>query len=185
MDGAERFALVSNTDSYWSWLAALRELTEIVGVAMIFFIGSKSRDELPAMFLQEEVMTRIGVSNYVEFYNQGREDLRDFLNEMFQTMIRKGPVPEALQPVLAATLGSQLDDSIPETLQAVVDNQGESLETYPFTSEALEQLIEDCATSDLSNKPREVLIRVQKAASRAVRKGSRLIDSAILEEISK
>ena len=42
------------------------KLTDIVGAALIFFIGSKSRDELPAMFLQDEVMTRIGVSNYVE-----------------------------------------------------------------------------------------------------------------------
>jgi hypothetical protein len=185
VDEAERFALVSNTDSYWSWLAALRELTEIVGVALIFFIGSKSRDELPAMFLQDEVMTRIGVSNYVEFYNQGREDLRDFLNEMFQTIVRKGEVPEEIRPVLTEIAGSEIDTSIPDGLLSLVKEQGETLETYPFTNEAFEQFIEDCATSELANKPREVLIRVQKAASRALRKESRLIDSGILQEVSK
>jgi hypothetical protein len=185
IDEAERFQQVTNNDSYWSWLAALRELTEIVGVASIFFIGSKSRDDLPAMFLQDEVMTRIGVSNYVEFYNQGREDLRDFLKELFQTIIRKGEVPEPLRPVLEDQMGSVADASVPEELLSIVESNGGSLQAYPFTDEALDQFIEDCATSDLSNKPREVLIRIQKAAGRAMRINNRLIDKSILEEIQR
>jgi Cdc6-like AAA superfamily ATPase len=185
VDEAERFSQVTNTDSYWSWLAALRELTEIVGVSLIFFIGSKSRDDLPAMFLQDEVMTRIGISNYVEFYNQGREDLRDFLGELFQTIIKKGTPPEDLKPVLEKKMETPSDETIPGELIQLVNDAGEELDTYPFTREAFEQFVESCATSDLSNKPREVLILVQKAASRAMRKGKRLIDDAILDEVSK
>lgn len=185
VDEAERFLQVTNTDAYWSWLAALRELTEIVGVALIFFIGSKSRDDLPAMFLQDEVMTRIGVSNYVEFYNQGREDLRDFLGELFRTIIRKGSPPPDLKPVLEKRLSSPVDENVPAKLASLAETDGESLETYPFTAEAFDQFIEECATSDLSNKPREVLILVQKAASRAMRKERDLIDSATLEEITR
>lgn len=185
VDEAERFSQVTNTDSYWSWMAALRELTEIVGVALIFFIGSKSRDDLPAMFLQDEVMTRIGVHNYVEFYNQGREDLRDFLSELFQTMIKKGAPPDDLKPGLEKMLSVPADESVPAELSQILQEAGEEIETYPFTRDAFEQFIEDCATSDLSNKPREVLIMAQKAAGRAIRKGKQLIDSATVEDISK
>jgi hypothetical protein len=186
IDEAERFQLVSNVDAYWSWLAALRELTDIVGVALIFFIGSKSRDDLPAMFLADELMTRIGVSNYVEFYNQGRDDLRGFLSELFQTIIRKGCPPEPLMPVLKNMFGADPDAAVPEELTQILDKEGEELSTYPFTSEAFDQFIEHCTSaSDYSNKPREVLILVQKAASRAMRKDKRLIDVMTFEEITK
>lgn len=185
IDEAERFALVTSTDFYWSWLAALRELTEIVGVAVIFFIGAKSRDDIPAMFAVDEVMTRIGVSNYVEFYNQGREDLRNFLQELFQTIIKKGDIPDPLKGVLEAQMGTKFDSTIPEELRSILDSSGSSLESYPFSDEALGQFIEDCSMSELSNKPREVLIRVQKAAGRAMRMNKRLIDQRILEEISR
>lgn len=185
VDEAERFALVTSTDFYWSWLAALRELTEIVGVALIFFIGAKTRDDIPAMFAVDEVMTRIGVSNYVEFYNQGREDLRNFLQELFQTIIRKGDIPAPLRPVLEVQLGIRCDSTVPDELLSIVQSGGSSLDSYPFADEALNQFIEDCTVSELSNKPREVLIRVQKAAGRAMRMNKRLIDRSILEEISR
>lgn len=185
VDEAERFQLITNPDCYWSWLAALRELTDIVGVAFIFFIGAKSRDQLPIIFMQDEVMTRIGVSNYVEFYNQGREDLKDFLIELMQTIIRKGPVPDALKPALLDKIGEPLDEKAPEELLSILNEHGQALETYPFTSEAFEQFIEQCAVSELSNKPREALIRIQKAAARAMHKDSKFIDGAILEEISR
>jgi hypothetical protein len=184
IDEAERLQLVTNADFYWSWLAALRELTEIVGVALVFFIGSKSRDDIPVMFLQHEVMTRIGTSNYVELYNQGREDLRDFLGELFQTIIRKGPIPEIIKPIIAEMFGEKaLDESIPDDLKSILEESGESLETYPLTNDAFEQFVEHCAMSDLSNKPREVLILMQKAAGRAMRRERRMIDSSILEEV--
>jgi len=185
IDEAQRFIQVTNSDLYWSWLAALRDLTEIVGVAFIFFIGSKNRDELPPMFLADELMTRIGVSNYVEFFNQGRDDLREFLNELFQTIIQKGPVPEAVKPVLTEKFGREIDETVPQELLDIVSQSGEPLETYPFTEEAFEQLVQNCASSEYSNRPREVLKLVQKATSRALRKGSRLVDTNILEAVSK
>jgi len=185
IDEAERLALVSQADAYWSWLAALRELTDIVGVALIFFIGAKSRDELPAMILQDEVMTRIGVCNYVEFYNQGRDDLRDFLTELFQTIIRKGPILNEQKQVLVQKFGKEINGTVPDELKAITENNEKLLRTYPFTIDALEGLIEHCTTSELSNKPREVLILVQKAVTRAMRNGNRLIDSSILEGITK
>lgn len=184
IDEAQRFILVTNSDTYWSWLAALRDLTEIAGVAYIFFIGSKNRDELPPMFLADELMTRIGVSNYVEFFNQGREELREFLTELFQTVIRKGSVPAAVKPVLIDKFGGEIDEAVPEELINIVAESGESLETYPFTQEALDQLIEKCASSDFSNRPRELLKLVQKATNRALRKGKRLVDASILEEVA-
>src|SRR2546422_809387 len=41
VDEAERIGLVTHMDTYWSWIAALRELTEINGVGLIFFVGAK------------------------------------------------------------------------------------------------------------------------------------------------
>jgi len=185
IDEAERFSLVSNTDAYWSWLAALRELTDIIGVALIFFIGQKSRDEIPVMFAQDEIQTRIGVSNYVEFYDQSRDDVRDFLTELLQTIIRKGPVSNDHKEILEKKFGKEIDNAIPEELQTIVGDDGELLKTYPFTIDAFEKLIDHCATAEYSNRPREVLIMVQKAAGRAMRSGSRLIDSSVLDETSR
>jgi hypothetical protein len=185
IDEAQRFGQVTNSDIYWSWLAALRDLTEIVGVSFIFFIGSQNRDEAPAMFLADELMTRIGVSNYVEFFNQGREDLREFLTELFQTIIRKGPLPDAVKPGLVAKLGEQIDETPPRELTDILSESGESLETYPFTAEAFEQLIQNCVSAEYSNRPREVLKMVQKATNRALRKDSRLVSNSILEEVSR
>src|SRR5262249_34167819 len=99
VDEAERFQNVTDTDSYFGWLAALRELTEIHGIAMVFMVGARTRDLLPTILVQDEIVRRIGVANYIEFLNPGREDLRTFLLEQFQTSIRKGAVPDTQKEV--------------------------------------------------------------------------------------
>jgi Cdc6-like AAA superfamily ATPase len=185
VDEAERFALVSNTDSYWSWMASMRELTEIPGVAFLFFVGAKSRDDLPAMFSTDEIVTRVGVSNYVEFYNQSKEDLEDFLKELLHTLIRKGPLADPFRSTLQDKLSEGIDAPVPSELLEILKDQSATLETYPFTVEAFNKFVDDSLMADLSNKPREVLIRVQKAVGRAMRYGQRLIDSKILDEITK
>lgn len=185
IDEAQRFGLVTNTDAYWSWLAALREIAEQSGVALIFFIGAVNRDDLPAMFLNDELMSRIGVSNYVEFFNQGRDELANFLTEMLQTIIRKGPIPEPLREALSDRIGKEVDEDASEELKSLVNEHNEKIETYPFTEDGFNDLIEKCATAHLSNRPRELLKLTQKAAGRAIRKNARLIDSSIIEEITK
>src|SRR5207302_10373500 len=47
VDEAERFENVTNVDTFASWLASLRELTEIVDLGLLFFVGAKTRNNLP------------------------------------------------------------------------------------------------------------------------------------------
>lgn len=183
IDEAERFEQVTHPDTYWTWIAALRELTEINGVGLVFFVGAKTQDNIPAHLIVDEVRTRIGVINYVEFYNPDRTALRDFLLELFATLIGKGPVPSEHRDALS-DLGVDIShEAIPEDLAKITSGDGVTLETFPFTEEALDAFVRSCAEAELANKPREVLIRTQKAATRSMRRGQRLIDISIVDEI--
>jgi hypothetical protein len=184
IDEAERFGLVSNADTYWTWVAALRELTEITGAGMVFFVGAKSQDLIPDILLLDEVRTRIGVINYVEFWNPDRQALMDFVVELSATLIRKGSVPMEHKQALVE-LKSDLSEIVPKALQDIVTGAGEALDTYPFTKDALDEFVESCSQAELSNKPREVLMRLQRAATKAIRKNEHLIDSSTVEEIIK
>jgi hypothetical protein len=183
IDEAERFGLVTQTDTYWTWIAALRELTEINGVGLIFFVGAKTQDDIPAHLVVDEVRTRIGVINYIEFYNPDRAALRGFMVELLATLIRKGPVPIEHRDALA-DLGVELgaEAAAPE-LNEIASQDGVTLETFPFTEDALEEFVRSCAAAELANKPRELLLRTQKAATKAMRRNQRVIDSGIVDEI--
>lgn len=183
VDEAERFGLVTHIDSYWTWLAALRELTEINGVGLVFFVGVKTQDEIPAQLIVDEIRTRIGVINYIELFNLDRGALRDFLLELLATLIRKGPVPAEHRDALV-DLGVDLSSESPSPeLLEIVSRDGATVDTFPFTEEALDAFVQSCAQAELANKPREVLIRLQKAATKAMGRGQRLIDLGIVEEI--
>ena len=185
VDEAERFGLVSQTDTYWTWIAALRELTEINGLGIIFFVGVASQDDIPAQLVVDEVRTRIGVINYIELYNPDRAALKDFVLDLCSTLIRKGSVPMEHREALADLGIDSEPDSVPTELLEIVSKDGATLGTYPFTEEALEAFVQSCSQASLANKPREVLIRVQKAATKAMRLGRRLINNSIIEGIAK
>jgi len=181
VDEAERIQNVTNTDTYYSWVASLRELTEILSVAMVFLIGAKTRDELPTLFVLDEIVRRIGVTNYIEFTNPGSEDIEEFLVELLQTSIRKGDVPE---PHRTALSPGALDSSLPEELRRIVDDDPEKLRCFPFEPDAFSEFVQQLSGGELSNKPSEVLIRLQKAAQRAMRNNKPTISSKIVDEIN-
>ncbi|UYN94008.1 MAG: hypothetical protein KIT25_18435 [Enhydrobacter sp.] len=181
VDEAERFENVTNVDTFAGWLASLRELTEIPGVGLMFFVGALTRNNLPTLLVQEEVMRRIGVANYVEFQNPSREELRDFLLELFATFVRKGEVPKQHQGVVT---DEARDSAVPDELQQMTGGAANRLETYPFEPDAFDEFIEQVATGHMSSKPSEVLIRLLKAAQRAMRKDQRTIDRAIVNEVN-
>jgi len=181
VDEAERFENVTNVDTFAGWLASIRELTEIPGVGLMFFVGALSRNNLPTLLVQEEVMRRIGVANYVEFQNPSREELRDFLLELFATFVRKGEVPEQHRGVVA---DDARDPVVPEELQRLTGGEAKRLETYPFEPDAFDEFIEQAAAGHMSSKPSEVLIRLLKAAQRSMRKNQHTIGRAIVEEVN-
>ena len=181
IDEAERAQNVTNTDSYYSWLASLRELTEILNAAFVFFIGAKTRDTLPILFVQDEIVRRIGVVNYVEFTNPGAEDIEQFVLELLQTLLRKGEVPEVHKRVLD---GAALDSSVPDELRRITGDDANTLKTFPFDPDAFKDFIVQVSVGEMANKPSEILIRLQKAAQRAMRNDQRTISSRIVEEIN-
>jgi hypothetical protein len=180
IDEAERFQNVANVDTYWSWLAALRELTEIVNAGFMFFIGANTRNDLPTILVQEEVMRRIGVANYMEFQNPGRDDLREFLLELLGTFIRKGEAPEPHRSILS---DAARDSAVPQALIELTEGDSRRLETYPFEPDAFDEFVEQLTASDKSSKPSEALIRLQKAAQRAMRTDVRLIDTKMVTAV--
>lgn len=181
VDEAERFQNVTNTDAYYSWLASLRELTEILGVALVFQIGAKTRNELPTIFVQEEIVRRIGQSNYLELNNPGQTELRDFIDELSGTMIQKGEVPDIHRQVMDP---SSATTSIPPELLAIVDDDPAKLAAYPFEPDALDTFVNELSAGGYANKPSEVLVRLQKYALRAMRYDRRLITEKIVQEVN-
>jgi hypothetical protein len=181
VDEAERFQNVTNTDAYYSWLASLRELTEILGVALVFQIGAKTRNELPTIFVQEEIVRRIGQSNYLEMNNPGQTELKDFIDELSRTMIRKGEVPDVHRQVMDP---QAVSSDIPPELYAIVDEDPAKLAAYPFEPDALETFVNDLSAGGYANKPSEVLVRLQKYALRAMRHDSRLITDNVVQEVN-
>jgi hypothetical protein len=182
IDEVERFQNVVNVDTQYQWLASLRELTEISGVGFIFLIGAKTKNELPIFFVVDEIVRRIGSTNYTEIFNPGREQLREFVLELLSTCIRKGQPPESQREFL--TPGA-LDPAVPDDLTQITGGDASRLECFPFEPDALDTFVEQLATGTLSNKPSEVLIRVQKSARRAMLDGVRTISSNIVEKANQ
>jgi hypothetical protein len=181
VDESERFQNITNTDAYYSWLASLRELTEILGVALVFQIGAKTRNDLPTIFVQEEIVRRIGQSNYLELNNPGPTQLKDFIDELSRTMIQKGEVPEVHRKVMSP---DSISSVIPPELYAIVDEDQTKLAAYPFEPDALDAFVSDLTAGGYANKPSEVLVRLQKYALRAMRYDSRLITEKIVQEVN-
>lgn len=180
LDEVERFSQITHDDTYWSWVASLRALTELTDLGLIFFVGAKTRDELPNMLVWDEVSGRIGMNNFRDLHNPGREQLKDWTVELLQTLVRKGEVPEGLKDCLP---DEALDSTVPDDLKSLVDGDEDHLEAFPFTPDALDHLVEQCMNEALANKPREILKRIQKSAARAMMEDERTIDASTLDDI--
>lgn len=181
IDEAERFENISNADAFAVWLVSLRELTEISGLGLLFFVAAQSRNNLPTLLLQEEIMRRIGLVNYVEFLSPSKDQLRAFLSELCATCISKGDVPEPHRSVAPKVI---LDAPVPDDLIRITGGDSARLEAFPFEPDALDEFIDDVTAAGSANKPSEVLKRLLKAAQRAIRSDRRTIDRAIVSAIS-
>ena len=123
IDEAQRLQSVSNVDTFAIWDAALRELTELTKVGMLFFVAHL-REMNCHYYCSMKSRRRIGVVNYVEFQNPGRDQLRDFLLELFATSIQKGKVPTELRGTLNE---SALSSIVPDELLAITASDPEGL----------------------------------------------------------
>src|SRR5262249_54788803 len=132
-----------------SWVGCIRALTDSLTVGYVFFVGALGDDDLPELFVWDEIRTRIGKQNYRLLGDLGLERLRQWTKELFATLVRKGPAPEPHQHALSA---AALDSSIPTELQALCATATD-LEAYPFTPTALEDFTQDCAGGNFTDRP--------------------------------
>jgi hypothetical protein len=181
VDEAERFGEIANADTHAAWAAAMRELTELPKVGLIFFVAAMTRNQLPTILLLDEVKRRIGVVNYVEFQNPSRDELRDFLHELFATSIQKGEVPIDHR---GAVCEEALISKVGEDLAELTRTDSNALSTYPFTPRAFDEFVEQVSGGDAANKPSEVLKRVQKVAQRAMRADKHVIDIGLVDMLA-
>jgi hypothetical protein len=182
IDEAERLQQVNHPDTYFRWLAAMREITEISGVGMVFFIGANSKNDIPVLLMQPEIQRRILVSNYLELYPQGKDEIRSFVDELLATVIRKGTPPQRQMNNLSP---EALDATVPQELRDITGNDAERLAAYPFEPEALEEFLTNLAEGAGSNKPSEILGRMQRAGLRVMRQGKRTIDLAAVNAVQQ
>jgi hypothetical protein len=176
IDEAERLGRISQVDAYLSWQASLRSLTELSEIGMVFFVGGKTRDDLPDMLTWDEVSTRIGNANYRDLLNPGPDDRENWVVELFATLVKKGVLPHELRGMVH----HPEDETVPPALRAIVGDDDAKLRAYPFTPAALAAFVEE-TDSDLANKPREMLKRIQRAAGRALMLNLPVIDVETLE----
>lgn len=181
VDEAERFQDVTNVDTAAHWTASLRELTELPSLGILFFVGALTRNNLPQILLYDEIRRRIGVANYVEFMNPSSQDLSEFLVELFLTCIRKGEAPLEHRDVLTQ---EEEAAKVPQALTELTQGDPSQLEAYPFTPEAFAAFVDQVSTGDQTQKPSEVLLRVQKIAQRAMRTDKRVIDTKMVEDLA-
>jgi hypothetical protein len=177
IDEAERLGRISQVDAYLGWQAGLRALTELSEIGIVFFVGGKTRDDVPDMLTWDEVSTRIGNANYRDMIDPGAEARENWVIELFATLVRKGPLPPVIRDMIK---DDRDEDAIPEGLRAIVGDDERKLRAYPFTPEALTAFIEE-TESELANKPREMLKRIQRGAGRALMMNLSVIDVDALE----
>jgi hypothetical protein len=175
IDEAERLQQVNHPDTYFRWLAAMREISEISGVGLVFFIGANSKNDIPVLLMQPEIQRRILVSNYLELYPQGKDEIRNFVDELLSTVIRKGDPPARQKASLSV---EARDPTVPQELRDITGNDNVRLAAYPFEPDALEEFLTSVSEGAGSNKPSEILGRMQRAGWRAMRLGKRTIDLA-------
>src|SRR5207244_1902664 len=113
---------------------------------LIFYVGAKTKDVIPNMLTWDEVFTRIGSQNYRDLLDPSPTDLRQWIEELFQTLVRKGAVP---QPHVKALDPAALDETVPSELQEIVGGDSKALVAYPFKPSALDSFVTQCVTEDL------------------------------------
>ena len=165
LDEAERIAAIKSGDTHNLWLALLRGMFRRPSLGLIIFVIAANRDYLPDLLLEEEVMSSIGPNHVHESAPFSVQSAQSFLQELLEAMIQHDPCPEALQQLL--------------------QQAGESLETYPFTRDAFEEFINQHSIGTTLNKPREMINNLESLARRAMTRDKRLIDRAVLQEISE
>lgn len=163
VDEAERLQTIQSGEPYWAWLSALRESFRRPAVGLMLFIIAESRDYIPQILMENEIYNRIGSNNFLQSPSFSQPDAESFLRQLLSTMIKKDPIPD--------------------TLQQVLNDSGESIDYYPFTADAFNEFIQHHSVGTTESKPQELLNNLERAAQRAISLDKTLIDVGVLQQV--
>src|SRR6185295_17738073 len=163
VDEAERFQTIASGERYWIWLSAIRELFRRPAVGLILFIIARNRDDIPNILWEDEISSVIGGNNIHESANFAQPSAESFLKDLLDTVVKRSPAPTELQKI--------------------VQEKGESLETYPFTKSAFEEFIAHHSIGTLTNIPRAIIGSLEHCARRAMTLDKKLIDHDVLRRV--
>jgi hypothetical protein len=163
IDEAERFQSILSGEHYWAWLSAMREVFRRPSIGLILFIIARNRDDIPQILWEEEITSVIGNNNIRESPPFAQPHAESFLNELLEAVIQRNPCPDSLK--------------------AILEKQGESLKTYPFTQKAYDAFVAQHSIGTSTNNPRAMINSLERCARRAMTLDKKFIDKEVLQQV--
>ncbi len=163
VDEAERLQTIQSGEHYWTWLSALRECFRRPSVGLILFVIAENTDYIPRIMMEHEIFSRIGSNNILASPPFSQPDAESFLSQLLGAMIKRDPMPDELQAILAET--------------------GQPDFCYPFHEDAYHEFIEHHSVGTEESKPQELLNNLERAAQRAITLDKKMIDIKVLQTI--
>jgi len=123
LDEARKLDYVKDDDANFHWTNAFKLLADDSNneVGLIVSISVIDPQEMAAPLLDQQVMTRIGPSDYIRLDNLSEEETRGFISDLVHAWIDPTSREDLLQQFIAECDGESIDDS-----------------SFPFTNDGLD-----------------------------------------------
>lgn len=128
----------------------------------IYTLGAAREADFPRVLSHEQTANRIGAGNIIHLGNLSDVEARGFLKKLFDSFID----------------GDAVDSLIKDNEIDAADK-----EHYPFEAAALDRFVDFWARDPESSKPRDISDRLTDAAFIAMKRGKRLIDDEVLDQV--
>jgi hypothetical protein len=165
IDEAERFTAVRAGDETQYIMDYLRELSEKSNMTVGFTIAGTSQafSDLPALFLSEAIIRRVGRNNYIDIpYLSAVTDVKVFLNELLKELIDQKEAEKRI---------------IEQSLEA-------SLETYPCNAESFDLICQYASEDPAKALPSHLIHCLNECAISAWDEKKPIIESNIVNDIA-
>lgn len=165
IDEAERFTTVRTGDETEYLIDYLKQLSEKENMTVGFLIAGTAQafSDLPALFLSDAIIRRIGRNNYIDIpYLSAISDVKNFLKELLKELIDQKKAEERIR----------------------ADSLEVSLETYPFNSESFDMLCQYATEDPTKALPSHLIHCLNECAISAWDEKKPIIDASIVNDIA-
>lgn len=165
IDQMEAVSKISNKTTLARWVETLRAVLDLKSVGLAAAVGAESAslDDLPRIFLEPEIVRRIGDRNYLTLQHYQTTDMAHFVSQMLRVWID----PKRRDDLAVAEGWANDPEYAPDL--------------YPFTSSSFSRLCRHLAVDAERAKPSVAIDTLNKLAAEAYIDGRRLIDDGILD----